>query len=66
MTMTMETMLRIREIWDEIEDEYPEISTEMLTSLTMNRASIEFVDTLDVDEADIAEALIATEKKVNL
>ncbi len=59
--MKRKTAQRIREIWDEIESIEPDISTERLTMMTVDRANLEFG--ADWDAGDISNAMIDTADK---
>jgi len=56
--MKRKTAQRIRDIWDEIEFGDPDISTESLTQMTVDRANMEF--RADWDCSDISGALFKT------
>ena len=56
--MKRKTAHRIRDIWDEIESGDPDISTESLTQMTVDRANMEFG--ADWDYSDISGALFKT------
>lgn len=58
--MKQSQALEIREIWKQVEDEFPDKSTAFLLEVTVKRCRIRML-MLGCDCADIADALIQTE-----
>lgn len=56
--MKKRTAVRIREIWDSIETEDPEISTERLLQMVCDRALIEMG--IELDHGDVSDAILVT------
>jgi hypothetical protein len=56
--MKLKTAQRLREFWDDIQFEEPDISTERLMAMTADRHNI--IYGTEFDNGDVAEALVLT------